>query len=75
MKTIEISEVTQEIIELKKQLDDVCNKVTDFLHDMDPSEDDCERALNKFGEIDTMLNDKLINHVSEELAGSGFKRI
>lgn len=75
MKQMEVSDTTYKIIELKKQLNDVCNKVTEYLHDMYPIEEECEKALEKFGEIDLMLNDAMIGNINEELAGSDFKRI
>lgn len=75
MGTIEVSYTTHEIIGLKKQLKEACDNITEFLHEMYPSDAECEKALEKFGEIDLMLNDAMIGNISEELAGSDFKRI
>ena len=75
MEQIKVSSTTSEIIELKEQMQGVCNKIARFLHEFYQSEDECEAVMNKISEIDIILNDAMTQNIIEELAGSGFRRI
>ena len=75
MEQIKVSSTTSEIIELKEQLQGVCDRIVSFLHGFYPSEDECEAVSNKISEIDIILNDTMAQNMVEELAGSGFRRI
>lgn len=75
MEQIKVSSTTSEIIELKKQLQGVCDDIVDFLHEFYPSENECETVRDKVSEIDIILNDTMAQNMVEELAGSGFRRI
>ena len=75
MEQIKVSRTTSDIIELKKQLQGVCDNIVDFLHEFYPSEDECEAVRDKVSEIDIILNGTMTQNMVEELAGSGFRRI
>lgn len=75
MEQIKVSSTTSEIIELKEQLQVVCDRIVGFLHEFYTSEDECEAVRDKISEIDIILNGTMTQNMVEELAGSGFKRI
>lgn len=75
MEQIKVSSTTSEIIELKKQLQGVCDNIVNFLHEFYPSENECEAVRDKVSGIDIILNDAMVQNVVEELAGSKFRRI
>lgn len=75
MEQIKVSNTTSEIIELKEQLQGVCDMIVALLHKFYPSEDECEAVRDKVSEIDVILNDTIMQNMVEELAGSGFRRI
>lgn len=75
MEQIKVSSTTSEIIELKEQLQGVCDMIVALLREFYPSEDECESVRDKVSEIDVILNDTMMQNMVEELAGSRFRRI
>lgn len=76
MKTIEVSVGTSEVLELKRQFEEVSDKIAKYFEKTYPN---CEVINDKF--IDSLstahefLDNALLLSLNEEFVGSGFKRI
>ena len=75
-RTIELSEGTGRLLDLKRQLEEVVNNITSYFE-----EESCDaeainkRIINSLYETNKELDKAFLFSVNEEFAGSNFKRV
>ena len=75
-RTIELSEETGRLLDLKRQLEEVINNITSYFDEVScDAEVINERIVNSLCEINKELDRAFLFSVNEEFAGSKFKRI
>lgn len=75
-RTIELSEGTGRLLDLKRQLEEVVNNITSYFDEVScDAETINERIVNSLYETNKELDKAFLFSVNEEFAGSKFKRI
>ena len=75
-RTIELSEETGRLLDLKRQLEEVVNNITSYFDEVSyDAEAINERIVNSLYETNKELDKAFLFSVNEEFAGSKFKRI
>ena len=75
-RTIELSEGTGRLLDLKRQLEEVVNNITNYFDEVScDAEAINERIVNSLYETNKELDKAFLFSVNEEFAGSKFTRI
>ncbi len=75
-RTIELSEETGRLLDLKRQLEEVVNNITSYFNEVScDAEAINDRIINSLCETNRELDRAFLFSVNEEFAGSKFNRI
>ena len=75
-RTIELSEETGRLLDLKRQLEEVVNNITSYFNEVScDAEAINDRIINSLYETNRELDRAFLFSVNEEFAGSKFRRI
>lgn len=76
VRTIELSEGTGRLLDLKRQLEEVVNNITSYFEEeSSDAEAINERIVNSLYATNKELDKAFLFSVNEEFAGSKFKRV